>query len=332
MTCYHPTTAFRLLNRFHSKTGKPLITFSCDSIAPSDEVQVLQVPCGKCIGCSLSRSRQWAIRCVHEASLYPSNCFITLTYAPEFLPAHGSLLKSDLQKFFKRLRKRFPNDTIRYYACGEYGSRNERPHYHAIIFGFDFPDKEVFFYNKLKQPVYRSSILEKLWPFGISSVGSVNYESAAYVARYCLKKSFGSRAAEKYILRDDVPEAVLCFNTNNSIKSHWFLKQPEFNLMSLKPGIGYDWYNKYKEQVYTHDYITLLSKSKVPIRLKPPRFYDKLFDLDYPVWMEMIRDQRQKYFSDMSKEDTSLFINRLAVSERCKKFAIKRLKRCFEND
>jgi len=92
MACFHPLQAYQLDTgeiQFHdSGRGHPL-----------------ELPCGQCIGCRLERSRQWAIRCVHEASMHENNCFITLTYAPEYLPPDGGLIKSDFQKFIKRLRK-----------------------------------------------------------------------------------------------------------------------------------------------------------------------------------------------------------------------------------
>ena len=151
------------------------------------------VPCGQCIGCRLERSRQWAIRCVHEASLHTDNCFITLTYSPDCLPSDGSLNHDDFQKFFKRLRKHIAPKKIRYYMCGEYGedlqqpSKLGRPHFHACLFGLDFDDKQLYIVRD-DVKLYTSATLEKIWGKGFVTIGDVTFESAAYVARYIAKK------------------------------------------------------------------------------------------------------------------------------------------------
>ena len=202
MACFHPITAWRANVGVNAGTGKVPIVFKKEYGLPETE---MQVPCGQCIGCRLERSRQWAIRCVHEASLYPINCFITLTYSPEYedrlrisLPdietgeVVGSQLsltsqcKRDYVLFMKRLRKKF-GEGIRFFHCGEYGEENGRPHHHAIIFNHDFADKKVWKTNN-GVVLYRSKMLEELWPYGFATVGCVSFESAAYVARYITKK------------------------------------------------------------------------------------------------------------------------------------------------
>ncbi len=119
--------------------------------------------------------------------MHIDNSFITLTYDDDHLPSDGSLRAADLQKFFKRLRKSLSPHKIRFYGCGEYGEQFKRPHYHAIIFGYDFPDKE-FHSKENGNPIFHSPELAKIWPFGFNTVGHVSYESAAYVARYVTKK------------------------------------------------------------------------------------------------------------------------------------------------
>lgn len=212
MPCYFPMQGYR--SRSLTKNGKRQIVFS-----PKDGFIDLKmtVPCGQCLGCRLERSRQWALRCVHEASLYDDNCFITLTYSDEFLPRDYSLDVSHFQRFMKRLRKRF-GEGIRFFHCGEYGSQFGRPHYHAILFNLDFPDK-VFLKEQNGQTLYRSKILEELWPFGHSSVGSATFESAAYVARYILKKVNGDAADEWY--------AAVDHDTGE-----FFQRKPEYTTMS----------------------------------------------------------------------------------------------------
>ena len=100
---------------------------------------ITSVPCGRCMGCRLEKSRQWAVRCVHEAKFYEDNCFVTLTYAPEHLPKDGSLNRKHVQDFIKRLRRRLDDRKIRVFYCGEYGDKLRRPHYHLCLFNCDFP-------------------------------------------------------------------------------------------------------------------------------------------------------------------------------------------------
>ena len=157
----------------------------------------LELPCGQCIECRFKRSRDWAIRCMHEAQMHDENCFITLTYAPEHLPDDESLNYDHFQRFMKRLRKRV-RVPVRFYMCGEYGENFGRPHYHACLFGYDFPDKKLLMRTKNGDNLFTSKMLNELWPYGLSSIGSVNFQSAAYVARYIMKKITGNAAFDHY--------------------------------------------------------------------------------------------------------------------------------------
>lgn len=117
--------------------------------------------------------------------------FLTLTYSDANLPPGGNLVPDDLTKFLKRLRKTYSPDenglTLRYFACGEYGSQTDRPHYHVLVLNQDLNDKRPI-KSGSKYTLYESSVLSKLWPFGHHALGDVTFESAAYVARYCMKK------------------------------------------------------------------------------------------------------------------------------------------------
>ncbi|ACZ33198.1 conserved hypothetical protein [Chlamydia pneumoniae LPCoLN] len=95
------------------------------------------MPCLKCRFCRTQHAKVWSYRCVHEASLYEKNCFLTLTYDDKHLPQYGSLVKLHLQLFLKRLRDRISPHKIRYFGCGEYGTKLQRPHYHLLIFNYD---------------------------------------------------------------------------------------------------------------------------------------------------------------------------------------------------
>lgn len=234
-------------------------------------VRELSLPCGQCIGCRLERSRQWAMRCLHEASLHERKSFVTLTYDDLHLPKRGQLEYADFQKFMKRLRKQ--KGQARFYMCGEYGPLNWRPHFHACLFGVDFDDKEHWSTMASGAELYRSAELERLWPFGFASVGDVTFESAAYVARYCVQKVTGKNAKYHYARVDEEGEYQL---------------NPEFNHMSLKPGIGAEFYKKWKSDMYPHDYVIVNGKE-----MKPPKYYDKMFKADDPDAFEEMQWMRE---------------------------------------
>lgn len=143
----------------------------------------LEVPCGKCFLCRRAKSKEWSLRLYHENEYWEDSSFVTLTYNDEKIPPNGSLVKSDLQKYFKRLRKDLGSRKIKYFACGEYGDNTFRPHYHSIIFGL--------------HPVKDRSLIMDNWPFGFSHIGSVTQESIQYVAKYVYKKLSG--AEEDYV-------------------------------------------------------------------------------------------------------------------------------------
>lgn len=249
MPCFHPLTAYRLSN------GS--IVFA----ERGDVVSQLQLPCGRCIGCRLERSRQWAVRIMHESQSHSESCFITLTYAEEHMPPLGSLVYRDFQLFMKSLRRVYPGRSIRYFVCGEYGEQLSRPHFHACLFGVDFSDAALVPVGKSPagNVYYSSPILSRLWRKGFSSIGELTFQSAAYVSRYVLKKITGRESSEHYRVVDPSSGEILGERV------------PEFCAMSLKPGIGALWFHKFRSDVFPHDYVvTNGSKSK------PPRYYDVL--------------------------------------------------------
>ncbi len=157
MPCYSPITAWQSI-KIHPQTNKTTILFKPPRMY-SKAFNSIQLPCGQCIGCRLERSRQWAIRCVHEAELHEENCFITLTFSPENINKKGTLIKADFQKFMKRLRKKYIGKVIRYMHCGEYGEIGNRPHHHACIFGLDFKDKIYWKNSESGKRIYTSETL-----------------------------------------------------------------------------------------------------------------------------------------------------------------------------
>jgi len=262
MPYYYPLHAVKAKNKDTSKLQIVL------KVQQSTRAIDIDLPCGICIGCRLERSRQWAVRCMHEASLYDNNCFLTLTYNDQYLPKNGSLVKSDYQDFMKRLRKKYGN-VIRYYHCGEYGEKLQRPHYHSILFNHDFQDKKLF-KKSGDFPLYTSESLDKLWPFGHSLIGSVTFESANYVAGYVLKKITGEKAEAHYGNR--IPEYTTMSRGSSKIGTG---------------GIGKGWYDKYKSDIYPHDRVIVRGHPS-----RPPRYYDNLLSVEEPGLMERLKIKR----------------------------------------
>ncbi len=285
MACYSPLRAFRSRELVD---GKRAIVFSRREGYADLEVML---PCGQCIGCRLEKSRQWAMRCMHEASSHDENCFITLTYDDEHLPAFGSLDRQAFSLFMKRLRKHYEPQRIRFYSCGEYGDESGRPHYHALLFGFDFPDKVVFC-KRGDHTCWRSPALELLWPFGLSELGSVSFDSAAYVARYVVKKVTGELADAHYERVDS--------STGEMVQI-----EREYATMSRKPGIGRDWIDKYKGEVYRDDSVIVNGH-----HCKPVRYYDDVMAKEQPELVAFLKRKRARNI-DLGEQ----FPDRLATRE-----------------
>ena len=298
MPCYSPQPAVRM--------GDGSVKFVSRSKRGVQDS--FELPCGQCIGCRLERSRQWAMRCLHESSLYDRNAFITITYDDSNLPTGGTLKYDDFQRFMKRLRKRI-GQPVRFYMGGEYGEQLMRPHYHACLFGYDFPDKVYYKKTSSGEKIYTSKLLESLWPYGLSSVGAVTFESAAYIARYCVQKVTGDLAEQYYRVITEDGEVID--------------RVPEFNHMSLKPGIGAKWLEKYQSDVFPRDYVVING-----VKTKPPKYYDILFERENPgVFSEIVAQRELDGYSERLKGEHSSA--RLSVKEQVKIAQVGMLKRSF---
>lgn len=259
----------------------------------------LTVPCSRCIGCRLEYSRQWAIRCDNEAKMHEHNQFVTLTYRDEDLVFGGlapTLEPRELQLFFKRLRKEYGNG-IRYFACGEYGDESYRPHYHACIFNLDIKDKELYTI-KNGNKLYRSDTLDRIWGHGDVRIGDVTFESAAYVARYVMKK---------------------IMDPNSNIYEERGI-EPEFCRMSRRPGIGMTWLHKFSGDVFNAGYQVVNG-----MKCKPPRYYQQKFTENEPEIMA----KRKKAVINKIFDPENYKAPRLNVKETVKKAQINRLTRAI---
>lgn len=342
--CKHPLKAFQI--GWNTETGKPkykIVSYKTDHLEQiRDSIDVcegsfvspyakkvyrewIEIPCGKCIECRLQYSRQWADRCVYEAMYYPEDqCwFCTLTYNnenivdvnSEYLP--GTLVKKHFQDFMKRLRDheyRKNGNRIRFYACGEYGSKTFRPHYHVIIFGIQFrPDSLMeWTVSKSGKRQWRSCYLEDIWERGICTVSPMSWDTAAYTARYTLKKAFKEYSKELYEV--------------NGL-------EPEFVLMSRKPGIGYQFYEDNKKDIYKFDQIIQRSPDGGR-KTKPPRYFDNRLQAENPELYNLIKSNRKECAEHAKIAKLRLtdktYEELLTVEEEAMLSRIKALKRDLE--
>lgn len=209
----------------------------------------------------------------------------------------------------KRLRRPLPPGTVSYFMCGEYGESSRRPHYHACLFGLRFPDQAFYKKGKDGSPIYTSASLQQLWPMGFCTVGAVTFESAAYCARYVMKKVTGPTAAAHYqVIVPETGELVQLV--------------PEYVAMSLKPAIAKGWYSDFSEDVYPDDFVVIRGK-----KMKPPKYYDRLHDLEDPIAHADIKEERAKYAVSQKANSTP---ERLSVREEVKLSQIASLKREIE--
>ena len=303
MPCYHPLLATPYPSN-HAKFGQYRILGSATKINilegatdiyTGQYLEPIRLPCGRCVGCLLDRSRDMATRIVCEAMDYPeeSNWFVTLTYGDDCESSYRYrctrneddalvLDKRHVQLFFKSLREGYEREFgkrqyevptyydesldkmlelgTRFFMAGEYGEITFRPHYHICLLNTPLPDVYQFGRTKLGMPLFRSPYLEKLWKFGHVTLGKLSYQSAAYVARYCLKKADG-------LTREQFESVGLI---------------PEFTNCSRRPGIGYNYIKTHGSDIYLTDKIVLpaSSKDKPNVQMIPKYFDKKYMEID----------------------------------------------------
>jgi len=301
VSCFYPVTAYRSRAGRSEKGGWPIVFNVADGYCDLP----VQIPCGKCIGCRLDKTAQWAMRIMCEADMHEKNCYLTLTYEEDSLNEKSSLQKKDVQGFWKRLRNDlsvlYGNSpdykSVRYFSAGEYGDLRKRPHYHAALFGEDFSSDRIPWQQGVKDILYRSPTLEKAWGKGICTIQELNHESALYIAKYVVKRLSGERESE------------------------YEGKQPEFALMSRRPGLAADWLKKYMNDVKGVDGV-VIKNGKI---VRPGRFFDSKIEAVDPKHMLKVKAERRKKIDP--EQDT---YRRLEAREKLKKHQIKWKRRNYE--
>lgn len=243
-------------------------------------LEYFKISCGKCIWCLIRRSAHWAVRCQYEILMHKHSCFLTLTYDEDHLPKDRQLSLSHIQLFLKRLRRFLQYrgyGKIRFFGCGEYGSRNYRPHYHLMIFGYDFgiddPDRLPFTKNFKGHSYYLDKTVNDLWPYGLHVLGKANYATARYVASYIFGKLKNKKEKRKFLV-------------------------PEYVHSSRKPGIGIPFLEEHWSDIYPLDAVVFSTDDKTVKKLPPPRAFDKWLSVNKPeLFKKVIRNRIEKFES-----------------------------------
>lgn len=257
----------------------------------------LTVPCGRCMGCRIDKARHWTVRVAHETQLHDESVFVTLTYSDQNLPDPPSVSRRDCQLWIKRLRKELGSNLIRYFGCGEYGGRQGRPHYHFIIFGHSFrEDRYPWATSKSGLIEYRSPLLEKTWGHGHCTLSDITPSSGGYVARYTTKKTATNR------------------DRINAQTGELYTVDPEFLLMSRRPGIGAGWFDRHSPDLFPNNF-AVINGTKFPV---PPYYWDKLQKIaeetgDYEL-VDLVKTRRQEALQLLT-EKGELTPNRLMTKQ-----------------
>lgn len=298
MSCFHPIIMWD--NTHYSRDPETLDVSFVPSYSDPDIMERqgrrLLLPCRHCVGCRLDKSREWANRIIMEQPYHSESWFLTLTYDDDHLPpayptdpatgeilsVHSTLVKSDLQKFWKRLRKN-SGQKISYFASGEYGSTTYRPHYHALVFGLHLDDPQVIKHGFDGTPYYTSDFISKCWPYGMHILGNVTWKSAAYVARYTMKKATHGYTKEYYKLA--------------GIES-------EFQTISSKPAIGRRFYDDHPH-LFDYRYFNVSTPQGGRI-VYPPEYFRKLFKAQHPK--EYVKRVHDNFINSSVKNHLKLLL------------------------
>ena len=273
MACHHPIPAYL------SADGKVTFVRKEKAVGKSG---FLHIRCGMCRGCKADHARDWAIRCYHESQLHDQCCFITLTYSPEKLPPHGSLDPRDLELFWKRLRKRIAPDRVRYFACGEYGEKRSRPHYHACLFGWRPTERVPLGKSEKGNPQWGAQILSEAWGLGRVTWTEFDPSCARYTAHYTADK------LKSFALDEIDPETGLRPYERMDVTTGEILKlAPEFQRQSQRPAIGVRWLEKFWREVFPADTVVMDGKE-----YPPPKIYYQWLRENQPEVAEKVKAKR----------------------------------------
>lgn len=314
----------------------------------------IEIPCGRCTECKKSYARDWSVRCYHESLCHDVNCFLTLTIDSlankKFIENIEKSYKNGTNKYCKHCQKgnkyfKYPIDyslnkvliydwlkklrdtlyrrykiTVRYFGVGEYGSQNDRPHYHILLFGYNFPDcKEYHTFNaelsKKGVQMRISEELTELWPYGYSYIEDLNMSACLYVAKYCMKKIkffdsedlydyYYGREPEFLYMSKGNCQSNRCKFIDNIIQDRELKSLRDFNnkycyyCNKTRGGLGFNWLWKYLYDVKKLKYIVIDGK-KFPI----PKYYKNLINLTDDNFYDLLRTENIYYVNSLLETD-----------------------------
>lgn len=282
MVCFQPLKGYRA-NYVNPETGKRPIVFSASQGYVDRPVTV---PCGKCVGCLMTRAFYWSVRCVNESLYHKENYFLTLTYDSEHLPSDRNLCRAHFQNFMKRLRYYFPDCRLKVFYCGEYGERRHRPHYHAIIFGLPLVANNIKMFpvdvSRRGNTNYACPLLDKIWSHGLCRVGTFSSSAASYVAQYTLKKH--DSKMQRFLKTRDV-QPFIGASTRNSI--------------------GFDFFMEFHTDIYRRGFFRPFKDKDTIVRNVPyyNRLLQKHFPIEYFIYVEL---PRRRYYADLYRRSYCL--------------------------
>lgn len=311
MSCTSP------LKAYWRSASRDAITFD---VAKSATRIPFALPCGQCLGCRMEKARQWGLRCLNEAKMWPSSYYVTMTYNSDYMPLGGTVCLRDVQLFMKRLRKAATGvpwenpltgkitKSPRFFLGAEYGDDNRRPHYHALLFNVRFDDLREHGKNGRGEILYTSAHMSRLWgdgggTFGFCTLGAVTFESAVYCAKYALKQIKLSDKSTP-AAREEWERRYVVYDADGLV----YERDREFAVMSRCPGIGALYYEKYGQEIRDHDNVVVAGRE-----VRPPRYYDTKSDAIDPARFAVVKSKRKRQ-AVLAKPDNTP--ERLAVKAK----------------
>lgn len=357
MTCYNPIPACYSKSAY-ARTGKKDIHLVVhenydennkvikddkwklnEASFPHALYEYIFLPCRKCVGCRSDNSKMWSLRAYNEMKMHDKNCFITLTYSndSELVKKEplciASLRYKHFQNFMKRLRKR-TGQKIGYLVCGEYGLKDGRAHWHAILFGFDFDDKELVYVKKGYNHYY-SQLLQECWsvydkksdsynPIGFVDLANCDYDCCSYVSQYVLKKLPVNQAGvtvSHYVADTgelkDIPLEGVC---------------PPMVRSSKNPAIGLNWYKQYGHNACEKGFIPIVTnEGKKVQKVRTPQYYYSKFEVDNPERAQILKKVKEEHMRKYYAENP-IDMQKLKTWSESHLYRIaKKMKECLTN-
>lgn len=284
----------------------------------------ISVRCNMCNGCRLDHKRDWGLRGMHENQMHDNSQFVTLTYDEEHIPPGANLLKPDVQKFFKRLRKHLTENNqpkVRFMYCGEYGPKTSRPHYHAIIWGLNLTDLQYKLTSDKGNTEYSSDTLSTLWPHGTCTASNVTFATCSYVAGYMLKDTVNRhqnvrnaavkdghnyvgnyQKTEKAIdAEGNITKIALPYENLDVSTGEITTRERPYANYSSKPGIGRSWLEKYYKDCFPSDTIHH-DGTAFPI---PGYYYRALENIDPDLFLEVQANRKASAIAKIDHKDNT---------------------------